>query len=832
MKIRFFTTFLLLFLCLSAKSQIVGPIVDPPGGGTYEITVSDVVTAVKALYPENADIEIYYTNRAELTIVHGTVINTAPIEVLVDEDPDKGWEHNCTFYTAQRYYPVQGHAHFTSIQHLTLPPANRTYIPYETDNTYYSFDDYVSQNFTNGVASRNYAVLINGGSSNVANYQMYWWDCSNVYRVLTQSYHIPSSNVYSCISDGTASGNDMNLKDGNGFASSSIRLNGTDITPNLYSATKSNIISVFSSLSNVMTSNDHLFVFITGPARPGSIDLWGGDSLTVSELDEMLCTVSSLQTTILLGQSYGRSFVEPLLSDNRLLISGYGASEQAEFMQSPACTEFVCSWLQAINGCVIGADSNNDGFVSFGEAFESVKEDIAGFDGFMEGGTSNLQDHSFNKLNDTQDPCPIGADLYIRDNETDDGTESNTHTEYYWDSPDIYVRRINDGFDVQEQDEIPATAEDVYIYVRVTNRGQTAYTAQNHRLHIYIGPSVAEMTSYQLYGTDSIGYNLYFNHIYAPTIRETILPGESTILKQKWSLDSDLIRDFMEKGHGAFTIVAFVTDANIGNFDVPIDSLNYIDILASRKLAMKSCQVINVDEAGFNLESPMVCYRGSNPSVTTRLEVIVPSSSKPLLNFADISLKLDNGLYNSWNNNGEVLVQAEETAASSRTFKFTSNYGKIENLVINQNESYRYNAYCDITNPSMIESGRRYVFHVVHKDIETGHVLGGYTYVLVKNGNNTTNNVEPGETVTRISSVSPSGASGAVVSLSSPAVEGMEVCVSNASNPTEQYTYPLEAGQSEQKVSVGFKSTDSKMSVITLKKDGVSVDNKKYVNRD
>lgn len=50
MKSRLLTAFLALFLSLSVKSQIIGPIVDPPGGGTYEITVSDVVTAVKAMY--------------------------------------------------------------------------------------------------------------------------------------------------------------------------------------------------------------------------------------------------------------------------------------------------------------------------------------------------------------------------------------------------------------------------------------------------------------------------------------------------------------------------------------------------------------------------------------------------------------------------------------------------------------------------------------------------------------------------------------------------------------------------------------------------------------
>ncbi len=65
-------------------------------------------------------------------------------------------------------------------------------------------------------------------------------------------------------------------------------------------------------------------------------------------------------------------------------------------------------------------------------------------------------------------------DLYIRDEEVDDGTEPSNVIQF-WNSPDIWVRNNNDGFGTQVTEPINESAgKKAYVYVKVWNKGQIA----------------------------------------------------------------------------------------------------------------------------------------------------------------------------------------------------------------------------------------------------------------------------------------------------------------------------------------------------------------------
>lgn len=831
MKRVFFTCVMMFVLSIFAYAQDVLPPMPPLIGNMYEITVDDAVEAIRQRYPENADIDFYYTDRENYHYINGIIYNSAPIEVLVDEEPEKGWEHKCTFYTIQRYYQVAGHAHFLSIQHLTLPPADRNYVFYDSGDRFYLEENYSPKNYTNNYAARTYAIIINGGSSNVTNNIVYWNDCSLIYQVMKDSYHVSADNIYSFISDGSATGHDQNLMDGTGFASSSVCLDGINVTPNLYSATASNISNTITSLSNTMTANDHLFVFITGPGRNGRLDLWGGDSLTCGALGELLNMIHCKQISVLLGQSCGASFIESLQGDNRLVMAGYDVDECATFATPASFTEFLYYWTYYCNEWSNSEDADGDGHLSFYEAYHCAKNSMNSFSGSVAPGDSYTTQTAFNNIPGGNSSQPFGVDLYVRDNEGDTGEEPNQSCTEWWDSPDIYVRTDGNGFICQQDQDIDQ--RHIYIYVRITNRGSEDYMGVGQYLHIFFGEGVFSVTPKHLYGISDSNthYNASMSRLFVEDIIDTIRSGESAIIEIEYFLPTNIWRKYLDSGKMPFTIVAKISDSYTDNYNPDdYDTPDVLNPFASRKIAMKSYERKEI-ETNASFKPVEMIYTGAMPSIQSYIELKTDSSSTTLLEFADINLTLDDSLYSSWVANGQKVACAEETGAYSRKFRFLSNYGKVKDVTLTRYQTYNIGASCRIIHPEMMEDGRDYIFHVVQKDKETGLTIGGFTYVLHKSATNiATSAASLNTSSVLIEAVRPFGVSAVNVQLSEPAEDGMEITVRDVNQLSTSSSCFVQEGLKE--VNTDLPSGSQTSYVITLNKNGQPVDSKVYIKQN
>jgi hypothetical protein len=69
--------------------------------------------------------------------------------------------------------------------------------------------------------------------------------------------------------------------------------------------------------------------------------------------------------------------------------------------------------------------------------------------------------------------CDPAADLYLRDDVSDPGTEPFGGS-VFWESPDLWVRNADDGGTTHQE---PEFGQDNYFYARVTNRGTVAARA-------------------------------------------------------------------------------------------------------------------------------------------------------------------------------------------------------------------------------------------------------------------------------------------------------------------------------------------------------------------
>jgi hypothetical protein len=279
-------------------------------------------------------------------------------------------------------------------------------------------------------ASNDYAVIISGGMDNHNNWYRYWNDCSAIYSALVDVYNYSPSHIYVLMSDGTSSGNDRLLGYqtdiyGNviGYImdSSPLDLDGNGTNDINYSATKSNISTVFNTLSGILSSDDHLFVFTTdhGGQESGDdvyMNLWG-ETIRDDQFADELDKVHAGKITVTMEQCNSGGFVDDLEANGRVISTACAAGESSWPMANNTYDEFVYYWISAIagetpEGTTVDADDNNDGWVSMREAFDYANDnDNAHINGVYWQGNTYFETPQYNST-----PADLGCFVRLSDN--------------------------------------------------------------------------------------------------------------------------------------------------------------------------------------------------------------------------------------------------------------------------------------------------------------------------------------------------------------------------------------------------------------------------------
>lgn len=228
-----------------------------------------------------------------------------------------------------------------------------------------------------------YAVLISGGRSKMFNHERYWNDCAFLYHTLRHTYHLPQDHITLLMADGNNAADDMLLSDARGFVSSPLDLDGDGQADLALASTRQNLEDTFCRLSQQLTSDAHLFVFITDHGElsaDGSVGLWlwGTERLSPDELAAMINQCHPATMNILMGQCYAEAFAAPLQRDNRIITTACGASQMSWSCKDRPYDEFVYHWTCAIarhdeQGTPIDSDLDGDGHVSMQEAFDYAR---------------------------------------------------------------------------------------------------------------------------------------------------------------------------------------------------------------------------------------------------------------------------------------------------------------------------------------------------------------------------------------------------------------------------------------------------------------------------
>jgi uncharacterized protein YegL len=194
---------------------------------------------------------------------------------------------------------------------------------------------------------------------------------------------------------------------------------------------------------------------------------------------------------------------------------------------------------------------------------------------------------------------PALHDVYCKDHPADDGSvPSNPNGEAWWESPDIWNRRNQDGV---EQHQNPQAGQVNHVYVKVRNRGNALMTNVNVDLYWAVGAAMIAPGDWQYIGTQSIaslgaglaqtvnfqwqptvgGHTCFYAEIYAsldPISHKWLVPFDNNLCQRNlhviedevgWS-DNDVVVGNPQSG-------STHADITIDGEDIPPNGEAYVD---------------------------------------------------------------------------------------------------------------------------------------------------------------------------------------------------------------------------------------------------------------
>lgn len=330
------------------------------------------------------------------------------------------------------------------------------------------------------------------------------------------------------------------------------------------------------------------------------------------------------------------------------------------------------------------------------------------------------------------------VDLMIRDNDGDYGQEPNNSTAIFWNSPEIWVRNQPDG-KTSRNHQNPIKDNTNYIYVRVYNRGGKVSSGEDI-LKIYwtkAGTSLAWPQNW-----DGSGYfpnnGPQLGNLIDDIVIPSLQPGEDVILELPWNVPNpeDYIEINPEPWH-------FCLLTRIESNDDPITFSEVSELGDNLKnnnnIALRNLTIISIPEED---NSSLASYNGvisfsnnNNEERSFSLEIAVQNLSKDyskqLFQEAEISLKLDDMLFEQWSNNGHESINFIK-GYNENTLLISDNNASLSNLKMEPNQISTINVAFNFLTKELLDRNGKFVLNVVQRDLSTNKIVGGETYNIEK----------------------------------------------------------------------------------------------------
>ncbi|WP_293894643.1 S8 family serine peptidase [Flavobacterium sp.] len=326
-------------------------------------------------------------------------------------------------------------------------------------------------------------------------------------------------------------------------------------------------------------------------------------------------------------------------------------------------------------------------------------------------------------------------DLMVKDGTDDIGNEPNNITPYMWASSDIWIRNQADGI-INQEHQNPEYSPTVpnFAYVRVTNKSCVASNG-NEQIKFYwakAGTSLEWPASW-----DGLNYfpspipsplpNVKLGDQVGTVTIPTLQPGQETIVQIPFMVPNPSDYSFWGADQWHFCLLARIEATND-----PLNETNglYSNVQNNNGIAWKNVTIVDLLA---NRNSGFVTV--GNPFDEPRaffLELVKEDleTGKPIYDEAEVSVKMDETLFNAWERGGKIAQELEATQDQKRKIVKGNNV-IIDNIAFNANEMGSVELKFNFLTEELTEKSK-FVYHVVQRDATTGQIIGGETYIIKK----------------------------------------------------------------------------------------------------
>jgi hypothetical protein len=336
-------------------------------------------------------------------------------------------------------------------------------------------------------------------------------------------------------------------------------------------------------------------------------------------------------------------------------------------------------------------------------------------------------------LQQTVVSCCIGddLDLYVKDSPDDDGTEPNTVTEHMWTSNDIWIRNNDDHGFTHQNPEYKSNGEPNYIYVRVINKGCFTSSGDETLTINWAKANTALAWPQNWDGslTNSGGYSL--GGVLPDVIIGTIDEGGFRIVTIPWVVPNP---DNYTIGEGSdnpwhFCLLSKINATN-DPLSFPMTSNPNIMVRNNNNLAWKNLTVVDL-ESEFTSGRVMIANPHNVPKTYfLELQMETNESGKAIFDEAEVTLKMDDVIFNAWERGGKQAELLEDKSDEKRKLVKGDNV-ILDNIMFEPNERGLLTLDFNFLTKELTDK-IEYKYHVIQKDAITGEVIGGETFLIKK----------------------------------------------------------------------------------------------------
>ncbi|MDE7463225.1 MAG: C13 family peptidase [Muribaculaceae bacterium] len=559
---------------------------------------------------ENVPAEI---KSPDLRISAGLCEHSNELLLMVDPTPMANWAHPVVYYYFEKEWdgeiirPIK-------VENQKFPPNIKLSIIYDKrmdDGLVRSNDPYIPHIVVKRdvpIAKNQYAIILSGGRNIYSNNPRYWNDCSFIYSVLRNHYNVPQSNIYIAMSDGVDPAPDYSIEPGGLTFSQDLDLDGDGNNDVNFAATLSDLAIIFEELKTKLTPDDQLLIYVIDHGdfdeelKSSYICLWNEQRLYPPTLNEWICTLEAGSINCIFGQCYSGGFITPLQGKNRV-ISTACTEDELSYARNEHYDAFVEAWTFALLNdtffnfdLVNSPDTDGNGKINMLEAFNFAHDNDVRGPKFS--GSEHPQFFTGKKiLAETliMAEIPILDDLLIRDSILDLGDESKM-SKYINDSPDMWIRKSNDGLQIHQQVSFSNPGiEENFVYVRIHNNGLRPYEPSVYPRYLHLNWTYGGlMHDWEAY---TGVYQDIFGRIIGSPIKTILLdkeiePGESHVFCVPWK---STIAEIDTNGE-PISILATISDDSKGlqydmyrnYYNQPLDISHKIPVKENNCIAIKN----------------------------------------------------------------------------------------------------------------------------------------------------------------------------------------------------------------------------------------------------